>query len=68
MTKISQNSSQTELLIEENRVLEQAAHDDLISFSILTNPNYRPNWHHEIIAEKLEEIESGQFVKKEKEY
>lgn len=50
--------------MEENRLLEQAAHDHLIDFSILTNPQYRPNWHHEEIANDLEDIESGEFVRK----
>lgn len=62
MMKNKQNLSPKELC-EENRLLEIAAHDHLIDFSILTNHNYSPNWHHEIIADTLEDIESGEFVK-----
>lgn len=28
----------------------------------MTNPRYKPNWHHEEIADVLEDIESGKFV------
>jgi len=29
----------------------------LVDFQIATNPKYKPNWHHEIIARELEHIE-----------
>jgi predicted phage terminase large subunit-like protein len=32
-----------------------------MDFSILTNPNYRPNWHHEELAKKLEAVERGEI-------
>lgn len=35
--------------------------DDLISFCILNSKEYQANWHHDLIAEKLKEIESGSF-------
>jgi hypothetical protein len=35
------------------------ARDDLIDFSILTGHQYRPNWHHELIAQKLQAVEQG---------
>jgi hypothetical protein len=38
------------------KVLELATRD-LIVFSMLTNQKYSPNWHHEIIAKKLEAVE-----------
>jgi hypothetical protein len=41
--------------------MEQEAREHLIDFCILTNYRYSPNWHHNVIAEKLEEIESGKF-------
>lgn len=46
-------------------VLEVAkiqARNNLIDFEILTNPKYRPNWHHEEIAKVLESIADGSFI------
>lgn len=63
MMKIKSKKSQIELLKEENQILEQAARNYLIDFSILTNKNYQPNWHHEDIAQELERIENGEFLK-----
>ena len=34
----------------------------LIDFCIITNKFYKPNWHHRIIAQELEDIESGRFI------
>jgi len=42
-------------------ILLSNAKNSLIVFSILTNKNYTPNWHHREIAQELEKIESGQF-------
>jgi len=61
MTK--KTKSQKELSEEENQVLREEARNYLIDFSILTNKDYDPNWHHEEIAQELEKIESGQFIK-----
>ena len=36
----------------------QRARQNLIDFCIATNPKYEPNWHHEIIAKELENIET----------
>lgn len=33
------------------------AHDSLVDFEIFTSSKYDPNWHHELIAQDLEEIE-----------
>jgi len=33
------------------------ARNRLIDFEITVDPDYKPNWHHEIIAEHLEHIE-----------
>lgn len=60
MTKEQQSPS--EYSKEENQLLEEAARDYLIDFCILTNKNYQPNWHHEVIAKKLESIDSGEFI------
>ena len=51
--------SQKELL----KAIQTQANNHLIDFSIATNPKYKPNWHHEEIANELERIESGQFIK-----
>ena len=39
------------------------ARDSLIVFSILTMSKYTPNWHHELIAEKLEAVERGEITR-----
>lgn len=31
----------------------------MIDFQIVTNPKYEPNWHHEVIARELENIEAN---------
>ena len=43
------------------KVAQQRAREHLIDFEILTNPKYKPNWHHEEIAKVLETIEDGSF-------
>ncbi len=35
--------------------------EELLSFTILTQPDYEPNWHHELIAQKLEAVERGEI-------
>ena len=47
--------------IEDQRKIAQAGKFSLIDFSIITNRKYKPNWHHEIISEKLEAIERGEL-------
>lgn len=36
----------------------QQSRRNLVDFEIATNPNYEPNWHHEIIAKEFEHIEA----------
>jgi len=50
-------------LTEQLKLVQNRANNHLIDFSIATNPKYKPNWHHEEIANELERIESGQFIK-----
>jgi len=38
------------------------AREHLIDFEILTNPKYRPNWHHDETATILESIANGSFI------
>jgi len=45
--------------IEEQKKIIQAGKYSLIDFSILTDRKYKPNWHHEVIAEELEKAEKG---------
>ena len=40
---------------------EQKAREDLAVFSILTDKYYRVNWHHRVIARKLEAVERGEI-------
>lgn len=63
MPKTKNKKSQKELLNEEDKIIEEAARNYLIDFSILTNKNYEPNFHHEEIAKELERIEKGEFIK-----
>jgi len=44
---------------EELKQISQAGKHSLIDFSILTNPKYKPNWHHEVTAKELEKAEKG---------
>lgn len=37
----------------------QQARENLIDFSIVTNPRYEQNWHHEVIAKELEALEQN---------
>jgi len=46
---------------EEITAAIQVAQNDLIDFSVLTNEKYRPNWHHEAIAQALMRIETGEI-------
>lgn len=39
-------------------LVSQRAREHLIDFLIATNPQYEPNWHHEIIGRELEKIEA----------
>ena len=45
-------------------MIDQRAREHLIDFSIATNPKYEPNWHHDLIAKELEDIEKGLFVQR----
>jgi len=45
--------------VDEQRKIIQAGRYSLIDFSILTDRKYKPNWHHEIIAEELEKADKG---------
>jgi len=46
--------------LSEEEKLVQAGKYSLIDFSIVTG-KYSPNWHHELIADKLEAIERGEL-------
>ncbi len=46
--------------IEEQKKLMQSGRYDLIDFSIITNPSYQVNWHHEEIAEELRAAAKGE--------
>lgn len=39
----------------------ELARRDLIQFSLLTMKNYSPNWHHRLLARKLEAVERGEI-------
>ncbi len=44
---------------QEVNALLSLSRKSLIDYSILAQRDYAPNWHHEIIAKKLEEVERG---------
>jgi hypothetical protein len=46
---------------ELRQLVEHQARKNLIDFSIATDRNYRPNWHHEKISDKLEAVERGEI-------
>ena len=42
---------------ETYKLVITQARNNLVDFEIATNPKYKPNWHHELIARELEHIE-----------
>ena len=54
-------AEEVEKLLEEleTRTKREAAHNDLISFCLYMDPNYKVGRHHRILADKLMELESG---------
>lgn len=46
---------------EEKKALLSAGRTSLIDYSILINNRYIPSWHHELIADKLEQVYSGRI-------
>lgn len=46
---------------EETEAIWQAGRHSLEDFSVLTNPYYKANWHHSVLAKKLEQVESGKI-------
>ena len=51
---------------EQFRMVDAMARKELISFCIATDPEFVSNWHLELIANKLQEIESGKFIERGK--
>jgi hypothetical protein len=39
----------------------RSARKNIIEFCTATHPHYQPNWHHKVIAEYLEKLESGEL-------
>lgn len=37
------------------------ASDDLAAFCVATQKDYRPSWHHQVLANKLERVEKGEI-------
>lgn len=44
-------------------LIAKQARNDLISYAMLMDPTYQPNWHHEMIANKLMEVAAGNCKK-----
>ena len=49
------------LSLDDQKKIVQAGRYSLIDFSIITNRNYKPSWHHEEIAKGLELVEQGKI-------
>ena len=47
------------MLLREKAIRE--ARRNLLAFTIFTKPDYQVNWHHRLLAAKLEELESGKI-------
>lgn len=47
--------------IDDQLKIMQAGRYSLIDFSIITNPKYKPSWHHESLGKALEMVENGQI-------
>lgn len=45
------------ILLREKAVRQ--ARRELLAFTLLTKPDYQVNWHHRLLAEKLQEVERG---------
>lgn len=56
-TSTSSLSSSNRELPDGYKLVIQRARENLIDFSIATNQQYEPNWHHELISQELEKIE-----------
>lgn len=50
-------ASKSKLTTEELELAKQYARDDLVDFCYWTDPRYDASWHHEMIAQKLMELE-----------
>lgn len=49
---------------EVSQVLAQGARDDLINYALTVQEPFEVNWHHELIADRLMQVESGLGMKK----
>src|SRR3990172_3858358 len=59
----SKNSPKRRYAPSRKEAIAELARRRLIDFSILTRKGYIPNWHHYIIAEKLEAVERGEITR-----
>lgn len=51
---------ETDVLIAEERARE-AARNGILPFTVYTKPDYRINWHHRLIASKLDQFSKGEI-------
>lgn len=47
------------LLLREKAIRE--ARRDLLAFTLFTKPDYQINWHHRLLAKKLQDLEAGRI-------
>lgn len=45
--------------MNKERVMEELARRHLVRYTCLTYPSYKPNWHHWVVADYLEEVLKG---------
>lgn len=48
-------------LSEKAKLISRYAKEDLITYAQAVDRSYTPNWHHELIAEKLQAVERGEI-------
>jgi predicted phage terminase large subunit-like protein len=46
---------------EATEKIKQKCQDSLLAFSVVTDRNFQPFWHHRVIADKLEQVERGEL-------
>lgn len=46
---------------EATEKIKQKCQESLLAFSVVTDRNFQPFWHHKVIADKLENVEKGEI-------
>ena len=57
--KLFKSDTEAEYALKERLI--ELARDDILTFTMLTKPDYRVNWHHRLIADKLNAFVRGEI-------